>query len=403
MVITTKLNKNRWLKLVISILIIAFTLITLPYYFTKIYDFSEPESFKGNFFYNPYSNISSNWVKTNFHAHSRSFGGLAKGKNSVDELIERYKSLGYNLICVSNYNRTTQKNQSQQLYIPVYEHGFNINWTHQLSINSKKAMFFDFPLLQCLSHKQSIINTLKQKDALIALTHPSFKNSYHPDDLQYLTNYDFIEGLSPVATSVRAWDVALTNGHAVWVMGNDDSHSISDGSNGVCWTMINADSLSEESIKKSLQQGSFYATRGWLGQEMNRIISVKVVDGTYELLLEKASDSIILKSNRGQTVKTETGANKISYHIKSSDSYIRAEIYDTEPWNGYTRMYLNPVIRTPEGTLIKHNNVAEINVLKTISFVIVLIMMHAFCLYILYFFNFKKDKNTSQTDIKQQD
>ena len=261
-------------------------------------------------------------------------------------------------------------------------------------------MFFDFPLLQCLSHKQSIINTLKQKDALIALTHPSFKNSYHPDDLQYLTNYDFIEGLSPVATSVRAWDVALTNGHAVWVMGNDDSHSISDGSNGVCWTMINADSLSEESIKKSLQQGSFYATRGWLGQEMNRIISLKIVDGTYELLLEKASDSIILKTNRGQTVKTETGANKISYHIKSSDSYIRAEIYDTEPWNGYTRMYLNPVIRTPEGTLIKHNNVAEINVLKTISFVIVLIMMHAFCLYILYVFNFKKDNDTVKEDKK---
>ncbi|HNZ44191.1 MAG TPA: hypothetical protein PLE11_09750 [Bacteroidales bacterium] len=398
--ITNKLYKNRWLKILINTLIITFTLVTLPYYFAKIYDFSEPEPFMGNFFYNPYANISSNWVKANFHAHSRSFGGLAKGQNSGDELIERYNSLGYDLICISNYNRTTQKNKSQQLYIPVYEHGFNINWTHQLSISSKKTCFFDFPLLQWLSHKQLIINTLKQKGALVALTHPSFKNSYSPDDLKYLTNYDFIEGISPVATSVRAWDDALTNGHAVWVMGNDDAHGISDGSNGVCWTMINTDSLSGESITKSLQQGNFYATRGWLGQEMNRIISVTVTGNTYELLLEKASDSIILKSNWGQTVKSETGKNKISYDIKPSDSYIRAEIYDTEPWNGYTRIYLNPVIRTPEGSLIKHNNIAGINVIKTISFVLLLLVLHAFGLYILYVINFKKDKKTSQADNK---
>ncbi|HOH85047.1 MAG TPA: hypothetical protein PLI16_10585, partial [Bacteroidales bacterium] len=193
---------------------------------------------------------------------------------------------------------------------------------------------------------------------------------------------------------------ALTNGHAVWVMGNDDAHGISDGSNGVCWTMINTDSLSGESITKSLQQGNFYATRGWLGQEMNRIISVTVTGNTYELLLEKASDSIILKSNWGQTVKSETGKNKISYDIKPSDSYIRAEIYDTEPWNGYTRIYLNPVIRTPEGSLIKHNNIAGINVIKTISFVLLLLVLHAFGLYILYVINFKKDKKTSQADNK---
>jgi len=400
--ITNKLRRKKWFKSLVTILIILFTLITLPYYCTKIYDFIDPQPFKGNFFYNPYSDLSANWIKANFHAHSRTFGGIAKGENSVNELVERYNYLGYNLISISNYNQTAPKNKNQQLYITAYEHGINTNWTHQLAINSKKSTVFDFPFLQCISHKQLIINKLKHTGAMVALAHPAFKHSYRPDDLKYLTDYDFIEGLSPMATSVAEWDACLSYGHAVWLLGNDDSHGISDGNNGICWTMISADSMSEDCILQSLRQGACYATRGWLGKEMNRILSVSILDNTYELVLEKASDSIILKSNWGNTVKTVTGKNKISYHIKPSDSYLRAEIFDTEPWNNYTRMYLNPVIRTTDGTLVKHSNYYEINVLKTISFIMLLLIMHGLGIYLLYFINFKRVNTSLQPDIKKE-
>lgn len=382
------LQKNKFIKIGINILIILLIISTIPYYNTRIYDFSEPKPFSGDSFYNPYSDIKGEWIKSNFHAHSKAFGGITKGKNTKNELIERYKSLGYKLICISNYNQADVDHEGKQFF-RAYEHGINFNWTHQLVINPEKTSFFDFPFIQSKSHKQFIINKLKSDNSIIALAHPTFKNSYSQSDLKYLVNYDFIEGLSQVTSSVADWDIALSNGHAVWIMGNDDSHNIGDGSNGICWTMINTDSFSEDQISKSLQRGSCYATRGWLGQEMNRIVSVNVSNNTYELLLEKESDSIILKSDEGKTVATETNKNKITYTFRSDDSYIRAEIFDTEAWNDYTKIYLNPVFRTQSKNLVRHNNNAEINVFETIIFVLLLFVSQAVVLFALYLIDFK--------------
>lgn len=391
------LRKNKFIKFGINTLIILLIIATLPYYLTRIYDFSEPKPFTGDRFYNPYSNIKGEWIKANFHAHSKAFGGITKGKNTKNEVVERYQSLGYKLICISNYSQADTGPEGQQFF-KAYEHGININWTHQLVINPEKSSFFDFPFFQSKSHKQFIINKLKKDHTIVALAHPSFKSSYSQPDLKYLNNYDFIEGLSQVATSVADWDKALSNGHAVWIMGNDDSHNIGDGNNGICWTMINTDSLCEDQLLKSLKRGACYATRGWLGQEMNRIVSVKVTNNTYELLLEKESDSIILKSDEGKTVATETNSNKILYTIKPCDTYIRAEIYDTEPWNNYTKIYLNPVVRTQSNNLVRHNNTAEINVFKTIIFVLLVFVSHAIMIYALYLADFKTPSEKSVRD-----
>ncbi len=383
------LRKNKFIKYGVNILIILLIIATLPYYLTRIYDFSEPKPFSGDRFYNPYSDIKGEWIKANFHAHSKAFGGITKGKNTKNEVIERYQSLGYKLICISNYSQANADDEGKQFF-SAYEHGININWTHQLVINPEKSSFFDFPIFQSKSHKQFIINKLKNDNTFVALAHPSFKNSYSRSELKYLVNYDFIEGLSQVATSIADWDMALSNGHAVWIMGNDDAHGIGDGNNGICWTMINTDSLCENQLLKSLQRGACYATRGWLGQEMNRLVSVNVSNNTYDLLLEKESDSIILKSDNGKTIATETNKNKISYTIQPSNTYIRAEIYDTEPWNGYTKIYLNPVLRTQSKDLVRHNNTAEINVFETIIFVMLLFVFHAVMIYVLYLIGFKK-------------
>jgi hypothetical protein len=399
MIINYLQKKNKFIKITINFITILLIITTIPYYNTRIYNFSEPKPFQGDHFYNPYSDIKGNWIKANFHAHSHAFGGIAKGKNTKDELIERYKSLGYQIICISNYNQADFKNEGRQLFFRVYEHGFNFNWTHQLAINTEKTSYFDFLFFQSKSHKQFIINKLKNENTIVALAHPAFKNSYNQNDLKYLVNYDFIEGLSQVASSITDWDNALSNGHAVWIMGNDDAHNISDGNNGICWTMINTDSLCEDHILKSLKKGACYATRGWLGQEMNRIMSVNVANNTYELVLEKESDSIILKSDWGKTVATETNKNKILYTIKPSDSYIRAEIFDTETWNGYTKIYLNPVFRTQDANFVKHNNTAEINVFGTIIFIFLLFVIHTISIYFLFLIDFKKPFRKSVRDI----
>ena len=149
--------------------------------------------------------------------------------------------------------------------------------------------------------------------------------------------------------------------------------------------MINTDSLTTEALIENLKKGRAYATRGWIGQEMNQLVSLSVDSNVYSLVLKQASDSIILKSDGGKTVAVATQTNRISYTIPAEDSYVRAEIFDTESWNTYTKTYLNPVIRTPDGLLSKHGNTAEVNRFKTYAWRGGLFLFHLLFIGLIYY------------------
>lgn len=91
-------------KIILASLILLFLIGTLPYYWTNIFNFSEPKPFQGEVFYNPYKNISKSWIKANLHAHSILHHGLAYGQNTPEELFHVYDSMNYDLACISNYN-----------------------------------------------------------------------------------------------------------------------------------------------------------------------------------------------------------------------------------------------------------------------------------------------------------
>jgi hypothetical protein len=121
---------------------------------------------------------------------------------------------------------------------------------------------------------------------------------------------------------------------------------------------------------------------------MHRMQSVTVDSGVYKLELNGKADSIILKSDFGKTVAAVANAERISYQIQPENSYVRAEIFDTEVWNTYTKMYLNPVIRTETGAMVKHNNNIEPNMLKTWLFRLVLFIIQI----VLLLFVFRRRK-----------
>ncbi len=150
------------LRKIIKILIIVIIITTLPYYYTLIYDFPVSKPFSGNSFYNPYSDLDSSWLKCNFHAHSIGMGGLTNGKNTIEEMQDRYKSFGYDIAALSNYNNISPAHSDMQ--IPAFEHGLNLGTIHQLVINTPRSFVFDYPFFQMKSHKQFIINKLKDKN-----------------------------------------------------------------------------------------------------------------------------------------------------------------------------------------------------------------------------------------------
>lgn len=362
---------------IVKIGLVILILLSLPYYKTEIFNFEEGVSFKGDLFYNPYSEISDVWLKANFHAHSKLHFGLANGENTPEEMFHRYDSIHYDLPLISNYNSILPNNYNRELYIPAYEHGRNFGTIHQLVLNSEEVENYDFLFYQSKSHKQSVINRQKMAGELLILAHPSFKNGYNKKELRVLNNYDLFEGVSPRASSIELWDEALTHGHAVWATGSDDAHEKGVNYTGVCWTMVNVNDTNEQAILKALKTGAFYATRGWEAQEMFRLKSVSVDTGIYHLVLDRRVDSVIVKSDFGKIVATATQTDRISYVIQQENSYVRAEIFETEPWNTYTKSYLNPVIRTKNGELTKHNSTATMNIFLTWFVRALFLVVHA--------------------------
>jgi hypothetical protein len=378
------------LKISLVALSVIVIISTLPYYKTNIYNFEEPQAFSGSTFYNPYQNLDKNWYKANFHAHSKLHFGLANGDNTPKELYTVYDSMNYQLPCISNYNSILPNTYKRHPFLSAYEHGLNGGAIHQLVLNNQTAKAFDFPFWQTKHHKQYIINNQKNAQNIIVLAHPNFKTGYSKADLAVLSNYQLFEVVSPRATSVDLWDQALSNGHAVWASGNDDAHHTRFGGCGVCWNMINSDTNSTEALLQSLKAGKSFATRGWVGQNMNQLQSLSTDSNIYKLTLHHASDSIILKSDHGKTVAVASNTNTIRYKIEDDNSYIRAEIFDTEEWNAYTRIYLNPVIRMQGSKFVQHKNIPQINSIKSNVFKMGLLTVHLLILMLALLFFRKK-------------
>src|SRR5215831_6327819 len=66
--------------------------------------FTKLTSFSGNKWYNPYAGLScGNWVKCNFHAHTKAWGGITNGNAIAKDVWRVYNDMGYAVHCISDY------------------------------------------------------------------------------------------------------------------------------------------------------------------------------------------------------------------------------------------------------------------------------------------------------------
>jgi hypothetical protein len=153
-------------------------------------------------------------------------GGLTE-RSAVERRGRAFvRALGYDVAGVSNYH--TIATQPGRDTLPIYEHGYNISKRHQLAIGARKVAWFDFPLWQGLSHEQWIIDQVGATADLVALAHPGVRDSYTEDNLRSLTGYQLLEVVNGPFDAEEPWDWALSSGHAVWGVANDDSHDTTD-------------------------------------------------------------------------------------------------------------------------------------------------------------------------------
>lgn len=362
----------------IFISLLAFELVI--YFIAPVYNFPEPKPFSGEKLYNPYQGMDSlNWKKVNFHFHVRAWGGLTSGRNnSVEDFWSTYKKLGYDVPCISDYQHINTFNKDSSFYIPAYEHGFGLRKKHQLLIGARKVLWLDYSLFQDLNHKQYILNRLHDQNELVAIAHPDWESGYSLDDMKYLSNYQLVEALDNNWRSVPQWDAALSSGHPVFIVGDDDAHNIHNPYQiGRCCTFINSPTLQSTDLLNALKRGAAFGADIYMSE--NETFAQKAERAKLIPVLKNVTlrnDTLWVKTSKKALRFTFIGQNgKIKklvrftelawYKIQPEDTYIRTEIKFFNHYGGPgTVFYLNPVFRY-NGVQPLNSLRAEVNDLKT--------------------------------------
>ncbi len=363
------------LKILFVLLILLLLVAYIEYMICPVYDFPAAKTFSGGKIYNPYDGMNKDeWRKCNFQVQSRAWGGVTDGeKNTNYHILQQYRGLNYDIITISDYQKINKYNSTDSSYIPVYEHGYGIKKTHQLGIGSEKVLWLDYPFLQNIHHKQHIINSLRNNNDLIAIAHPGLFKAYKYEDMKKLTNYDLIEVISNFDTAFTHWDAALSSGHLIYIIGNDDAHFVNNAAIiGNYFTNINAPSSQKDEIIDALKNGKAYVV-GLIKlryeeyeDKRNRVLlvpalnSVSVSNDTLFIDVSRTAQKFKFIGQNGTILKVGENCDHSFYKIQPEDTYVRTEIR----FEDHTTFYLNPVHRY-SGNDIKNLSFAKINQSKT--------------------------------------
>ena len=321
------------------------------------YSFTDPRPFHGEKIVNPYADANFNDVSTaNFHAHTKSWGGLTNGKGSSSDVWQRYDSLGHTFHAVSQYHKIDSFNKEKQNYVPVYEHGYNLKKTHQLVIGAKRVVWKDYIFPQTLHNKQFILHEMaKDTNNLVVLNHPAVRSGYDVNDLKLLHYYDHIELLNPSAQSFAHWDTALTAGKKIFVVGNDDNHNIfNDNAIGRFTTLIFGAASDSKKMIDRMKKGQSVAV--WLPQIHNEtleskrskllnlrslISGISLIDSMLAINLSKSVAEIRVIGHHGKLKLKQGNISSLTFPFSQNDAYLRVELYLEDG----TKLYLNPIFR----------------------------------------------------------
>lgn len=338
------------------------------YLFCPQLDFTSPSKFSGNHWYNPYeSSNPANWVKCNFHAHTRDWGGLTCGNGTPKDLWKTYSELNYRVHCISEYQEINKDFAKDSNYVPAYEHGYNFMKAHQLVVGDNSVTWADFLLPQTLSNKQWMLSHLNASPKnVVVLNHPEVRAAYSTNDMKYLSGYQCIEVLNPNARSFSIWDAALSSGRPAFITANDDLHHVLDRwDSGRFCTWLNLSCANKESVVSALKSGKGYGMEiGFIpgedvGTRRQRIRNnlpllehCTILHDTLIVSFSRPASEIHFVGQGGKILQSNCGLINASYPIKNSDTYVRTEAIFSDS----VKIYLNPIFRYKSHPFILKSN-----------------------------------------------
>ncbi len=310
----------------------------------RCYHFAEPQPFAGQDWYNPFSSDSLTWSRANFHIHSRTWGGLTNGHNDPPTIDSAYRVLGYAYIGIADYQRVNPAS-----VIPLYEHGWNVRKVHQLAFAPQSILWWDVPLGQSLSVKQTVLQKLSEASALVAVAHPFFHphQTYTGADLRYLSGFEAVEVLNRYGDSVAEWDSILSSGHYAAILGSDNVHDVHNKHQIASrWTELAIPagaSLTE--VLRAIRAGRTVGYKNHTGEPIwpgsyPKLCTVQFTAGQLYIQLDRPVDTLRLVGQGGQRRLEVYHTAETRYTPQAADTYLRIEAHTAA-----VSFYSSPLVR----------------------------------------------------------
>jgi hypothetical protein len=319
------------------------------YLWCPVHRFPAPLPFHGAHWYNPYAAVTpaTRWEKVNLHAHSRAWAGFTNGRSSADEVLRRYRMMGYDAAPVSNYQEISRASDAGPSMLVVYEQGFNVRKAHFLAVAPRSVDWLDYPLFQGRDEEQHRIDRLRAASGAVIMAHPRLRHAFSAAELRALTSYTAMEIGSATERSEDAWNVALDAGRPVWGVANDDTHDgTSPNETGRYWTMIATPSANAASIVAALSAGQAYAVFGRGGHADVAMSQMTVVGDTLSVQLDGSPADLVLVGSGGRVLDRRLATTNARWVLPCDAPWVRVIARTAR-----TRIYLQPLLRSETGAM----------------------------------------------------
>lgn len=375
-------------RLLLLVVLLAFTIIGIFYLFAPVYDFKTPQQFSGDLIYNPYQNIdSTTWKKANFHCHTTA----SDGHDKLEVVQKAYRSYGYDILAVSDHNLITNQGLPVQEEIPTYEHGINISKYHSVVMGAKRSSIFDFVLLSTESNRFYTLKWLRTQGDIVVFDHPDRTRWLEPEDVKNLTYYDMMEVERGFTDGVLSYyDEALSHGHYSFVLASDDCHEVGDPKRFArAATFVSTPTKRYKDIKNALLSGHNFALtipafndssyRIWRHFHLPKIRSLTLNNDTVNLTLtEPATIKVFGHSGIMQNEYIATTEAKVPF--LKTDTYLRfAAIFSDS-----VTLYTNPIARYKGGAFPIFQDTSSVNYPLTVLYILGVSLIVLFSLFLFF-------------------
>ena len=323
-------------------------------------------------------------VKKQFRANTHTHSILSDGKLSPEELKEKYKNEGYDILAITDHELCidhSDLNDEDFLTLTAYEvatndvndklkkHTYHFNLISKTPNNTKQVFFHPddlggrrdkyLDMIVCDEYKKreysvecmnELIREANEAGYLVVYNHPTWS-------LQNWTDYSGLHGLWGVEIingvcikmghedyQPHVFDDLLKLGNRIFPIAADDIHRPEQAFIG--YLMIAAETLTYESVISALEAGDFYATSGPRINELTfdgGILKIKTSDAVQIRVCTENRRRYVTDITKNDGKLINEAAFDISEWIESSkgasDCFFRVAVVGADGHMAYTRAY----------------------------------------------------------------